>query len=150
GDWPITFEIPVEREQADRWSRYLAWGCQQRGWSSSALGQLERSENSGTITILAGGKPQLEIVWERKRGGPLKAKARLVSRSLLKSRLTTSEAEQFFRDVNDRCAAAVTEPHYVRGTLQYEGMAWRGELWLDDKTRLGPSSLHDETETTGP
>jgi hypothetical protein len=152
GDWPITFEVPVEQEQADRWSRYLGWGCHQRGWSTTALGQLERPENSGTITIVAGGKPQLEIVWERKRGGPLKAKARLApSRGFAKkSSLTTSEAEQFFREVNDRCAAAVTEPVYVRGTLQYEGMAWRGELWLDDKTRLGPSSLQDETAINGP
>jgi hypothetical protein len=146
GDWPITFEIPVEQEQADRWSRYLAWGCQQRGWSPSALGQLERSENSGTITIIASGKPQLEIVWERKRDRPLKAKARIAPSSTL----SMSEAEQFFHEVNDNCSAAVTVPLYVRGTLQYDGMAWRGELWLDDKTRLGPSSLQDETAITGP
>ena len=79
GDWPITFEIPFEREQADRWSRYLLLGCHQRGWSPSALGQLERAENSGTITLSANGKPQLEIVWERKRGGSLKVKARLAA-----------------------------------------------------------------------
>jgi hypothetical protein len=152
GDWPIKFEIPVEQQQADRWSRYLAWGCHQRGWSPSALGQLERAENSGTITLVANGIPQLEIVWERKREGSLKAKARLAaSRGVFKPNLTTSEAEQFFREVNDRCAAAVTEPLYVRSTLQYDnGMAWRGELWLDDKTRLGPPSLQDETATIGP
>ena len=65
GDWPIKFEIPAEQEQADRWSRYLEWACHERGWSPSALGQLERAENSGTITLSANGKPQLEIVWER-------------------------------------------------------------------------------------
>lgn len=147
GGWPIQFEIPVKQEQADRWSRYLAWGCHQRGWSPSALGQLERAENSGTITILASGKPQLEIVWERKRERPLKVRARLAS----SSGLSTSEAEQFFREVNDRCGWAVTEPIYVRGTLQYDdGLAWRGELWLDDKTRLGPPSLQDETAIIGP
>ena len=29
-------------------------------------------------------------------------------------------------------------------------MAWRGELWLDDRTRLAPPSLQDETATIGP
>ena len=28
--------------------------------------------------------------------------------------------------------------------------SWRGELWLDDKTRFGPPSLQDETATIGP
>lgn len=70
GDWPIKFEVPVEQEQADRWPRYLRAGCHRRGWASSALGQLERAANSGTITITANGKPQLDIVWERKLRPP--------------------------------------------------------------------------------
>ena len=147
GDWPIKFEIPVEQEQADRWLRYLATGCQRRGWASSGLGQLERAANSGTITIIANDKPQLDIVWERKRNRPMKVRARLAS----SSNLSSSEAEQFFNEVNDSCGSAVTKPIYVRGTLQYDdGLAWRGELWLDDKIRLGPPSLQDETGIIGP
>jgi hypothetical protein len=146
GDWPIKFEIPAEQEQADRWSRYLAWECHRRGRSRSGLGQLERAENSGTITIISGGKPELEIVWERKRDRPLKVKARIAPSSTL----SVSEAWQFFSEVNNNCSAAVTAPLYARGYLEYEGMAWRGELWLDDKTRLGPPSLQDESGTTGP
>src|SRR6516164_7378401 len=69
GDWPISFEIPPEDEQADRWTRYLRAECERRGWSLSSLGQLERAENSGTITVTAKGKPQLEIVWEHQRKG---------------------------------------------------------------------------------
>ena len=38
GDWPISFEIPVAGEKAERWSRYLKWGCHKRGWSP--LGQV--------------------------------------------------------------------------------------------------------------
>ncbi len=77
----------------------------------------------------------------------MKVRARLAS----SSNLSSSEAEQFFKEVNDSCGSAVTEPIYVRGTLQYDdGLAWRGELWLDDKTRLGPPSLQDETAITGP
>lgn len=147
GDWPIKFEVPVEQEQADRWPRYLSAGCHRRGWASSALGQLERAANSGTINITANGKPQLDIVWERKRDRPMKVRARLAS----SSNLSSSEAEQFFNEVNNSCGSAVTEPIYVRGTLQYDdGLAWRGELWLDDKTRLGPPSLQDEIAIIGP
>jgi hypothetical protein len=146
GDWPIRFEIPVEQEQADRWTRYLSAGCQRRGWSSSAFGQLDRAENSGTITIIANGQAQLDIVWERKRDRPMKVRARLAS----SSNLSSSDAEQFFSEVNDSCGSAATEPIYVRATLQYDGLAWRGEIWLDDKTRLGPPSLQDETATLGP
>src|SRR5215469_4733892 len=64
GDWPISFEIPVAGEPAERWSRYLKWGCHKRGWSRASRGQLVRQENSGIITITGGGAPKLEIVWE--------------------------------------------------------------------------------------
>jgi len=144
GDWPIKFDIPVE--DADRWSRYLGWGCHKRGWSPSSLGQMERAENSGTITVSANGKPQLDIVWERRRARPLKLKARLAA----SSDLSLPEAEQFFTDVNEKCRSGVTESIYLGGTLQYEGLAWRGELWLDDDTRLAPPSLQDETAIIGP
>jgi hypothetical protein len=77
----------------------------------------------------------------------MKARARLAS----SSHLSLAEAALFFEEVNDHCNSAVTKPIYVRGTLQYDdGLAWRGELWLDDKTRLGPPSLQDETATIGP
>jgi hypothetical protein len=146
GDWPIKFEVPVEQEQADRWPRYLRAGCQRRGWAESSLGQLERAENSGSITVAANGQPQLDIVWERKRDRPMKVRARQASTS----NLSLSEAEQFFSEVNDSCGTTVTEPIYDCGTLQYDGLAWLGELWLDDRTRLGPPSLQDETTILGP
>jgi len=141
GDWPISFEIPVAGEQAERWSRYLEWGCHKRGWLSPSLGQLDRQENSGTITVTGDGAPKLDIVWEHGRDGPLKVRARLAAAS----RLSTAAAEQFFRDVNKDCSEAVTAPLYVRATLQYNsGLAWVGEHWLDDETRLAPPSLQDQ------
>jgi hypothetical protein len=146
GDWPIKFDVPVEQEQADRWPRYLSAACHRRGWSSSGHGQIERAENSGSITITANGQPQLDITWERKRDRPMKVRARLASQS----HLSLTEAGQFFEEVNESCRSAVTEPIYVRGTLQYDGLAWRGELWLDDRTRLAPPSLQDETAVVGP
>ena len=66
------------------------------------------------------------------------------------SDLSLEEAQQFFSEANEECRLAVTESIYARGTLQYEGLAWRGELWLDDKTRLAPPSLQDETAALGP
>jgi hypothetical protein len=140
------YPLHAQQEQADRWPRYLSAGCHRRGWSSSGLGQIDRAENSGTITITANGQPQLDIVWERKRDRPMKVRARLASRS----HLSLAEAGLFFEEVNESCGSAVTEPIYVRGTLQYDGLAWRGELWLDDKTRLAPPSLQDETAVIGP
>jgi hypothetical protein len=82
GKWPISFEVPVANEQADRWSRYLSWSCHRRGWTASKFGQVERAENSGTIAITANGKSQIDIVWEQKREGPLAGESttRFISR----------------------------------------------------------------------
>src|SRR5262245_6260989 len=67
-DWTICFEVPTDREQTDTWPRYLSAECERRGWSSSGLAQIERTGNSGNIIVNTGaGKPQLAIVWERKR-----------------------------------------------------------------------------------
>jgi hypothetical protein len=142
-DWPITFEVPVEREQAERWTRYLRAECERRGWTASSFGQIERAENSVTITITANGKPQLELVWERKRLRSVKVKVRCAAGSGLSS----ADAEQFCKKVNDDCNAGTTQEIYLRGTLRYDGRAWRGEYWLDDKTRLAPPSLQDEMAT---
>ena len=141
GDWPINFEIPVAGEQPERWSGYLKWGCHKRGWSLSSLGQLGRRENSGTITVTGDGAPKLDIVWDHRRDGPLKVRARLAAAS----RLSIADAEQFFRDINNNCSGAVTTPLYIRGTLQCDrGPAWVGEHWLDEETRLAPPSLQDQ------
>src|SRR5271163_2503120 len=77
----------------------------------------------------------------------MKVRARLAS----SSDLSLSDADRFFNEVIDSCSSAFMEPIYVRGTLQYDdGLAWRGELWLDDRTRPGPPSLQDETAIKGP
>src|SRR5262249_41829202 len=103
GDWPISFEIPVTGQQAERWSRYLTWGGHKRGWKLSGLGQIERQENSGTITVTGDGAPKLDIVWEHRRDGPLKVKARLAAASSL----SIADARQFFCDINNDCKRAV-------------------------------------------
>jgi hypothetical protein len=79
-EWP-NFDVP--KEQADSWLHYLSTQCQRRGWGCNSVGQLDGKENSGSITILTGGvdQPQLAIVWERKRGGPIKVRYRSVGKS---------------------------------------------------------------------
>ena len=146
-DWPIKFEVPVDGEQADRWPRYLNAACHRRGWGSSTHAQLERAENSGTISILANDGPKLDVTWERKRDRPMKVRARIAPTSTL----PLAEAKQFLSDVTDNCRLAVTEPIYVRRTLEYDqGLAWRGEFWLDDKICLSPPSQQYETAMIGP
>src|SRR5690348_822442 len=72
GNWPIRFEVP--KEHADSWLQYLSAGCEKHGWGCSSFGQIDAKENSGSITVNTGGpeQPQLAVVWERKRAGPIK------------------------------------------------------------------------------
>jgi len=109
---------------------------------------MEARENSGSITVSAGspGQRQVAVVWERKRAGPLQVRARSVGTP----EFTVSELQALFEQVNTSSGAGVTERFYRRGHLHYEGLAWRGELWLDDVLRLGPPTRHDETALLGP
>ena len=153
-DWPIQFEVPTDRDQADTWPRYLNAECEKRGWSNSGLAQVERIENSGSITVNTGpGNPQLAIVWERKRdparnaGGKLAVRARSVG----VPEFPLTEVQDFFEQINERCRSGIKDCAYRRGDLQYDdGLAWRSELWLDDTLRLGPPRRQDDTAERGP
>jgi hypothetical protein len=146
GDWPIAFEVPVE--QADTWFRYFYAESERRGWASSSFGQLEARENSGSITVNTGGaeQRQLAVVWDWKREGPIKVRAR--SAGVPEEPL--AEAAKFFEHVNKRCRSAATERVYRRAQLHYEGLPWRGEVWFDDTLRLGPPAAQDEVALIGP
>ena len=146
GDWPIRFEMPTE--QADTWLRYFFAECERRGWSSGALAQMEAHENSGSITVNAGrvDKLQLTVVWERKRGGAMQVRAR----SAGVPEFPQSETHELFEQINERCRSGAMECVYGRGQLEYDGLPWRGELWLDHRLRLGPPSRQDETALLGP
>jgi len=146
GDWPTRFEVP--REQSDTWMRYFYAECARRGWSSTGFVQLEARENSGSITVNTGGSggPQLAVVWEKRRDGPIKVRARSVGTQ----EFVLSVAQELFDQINNRCRAGVTERFYRRGQLEYQGWAWRSEVWLDDTLRLGPPSQQYETALLGP
>jgi hypothetical protein len=146
GDWPVQFHVP--REAADTWLQYLSAECRRRGWSLASFGQIEAKENSGSITVsTATAEPlALAVVWERKRGGPLRIRAR----SAGTSEFPVAQAEELFEQVNVRCRAGTKEEFYRRGHLSYKGLPWLGELWLSDTLRLGPPSGTDGGALFGP
>jgi hypothetical protein len=146
GAWPIRFAVP--KEQADTWLKYFFAECQRHGWSSSGMGQMEAIENSGSITVKVGGtdKPQFCVVWERKRGGPINVR----SRSTGVQELPLVEARELFDQVNERCRSGDKDRVYRRGQLEYDGLPWCGEFWLDDTLRLGPPSRQYERALLGP
>lgn len=144
-DWPISFDVPAE--QADNWLTYLSAEGENRGWSSGGISQIEAKENSGSITFNdRSGQPRIEVVWERKRGGPIKVRARPVGAPPL----PLDQANEFIQQVNARSAAGETKQVFQAWHLCYEGLPWRGELWLDDTLRLGPPSRQDEQGLLGP
>jgi hypothetical protein len=122
GDWPIRFE--VAEDQADTWLQYLTAECGRRGWSCANIRQMDRRENSGSITITRGapGQPQLAVVCGRKREGPIKIRARTVE----PSRFVLADAEDLLKQVTENCAARVKERFFRRGLLYYDGLLGPG------------------------
>ena len=98
-NWPIQFEVPNDQKQADNWLRHLSAESQRRGWSVIGLGQIERAENSGSLTITAGPNTMLAVVWERRPGRSLGVRVRPETVSLTATR-------RFVNRVTDRAAHA--------------------------------------------
>ena len=144
GDWPIRFDVP--REQAGTWLPYLYAECTKRAWGCSNFSQLDAKENSGNISIqLNGGQGVLAVLWERERDGPIKIRAR----SEGTPEVPLSKADELFKLVNEQCLAGVKERFCLHGYLQYSGLPWRGEFWIEDSLRLGPPSKQDEKVLIG-
>src|SRR5436309_769774 len=138
GNWLVVLEIPAAL--ADAWMEYLQAECSDRDWRWSSIGQMGPDENSGSITVHAGPgqSPELTIVWERHRKGPLSLRARSSDRD----GLPADQVVAFVDRINERFQAGEKHTFYRRGYLHYEGLPWRGELWLNDQIRLGPPSRH--------
>lgn len=141
GPWAVSFEIPAT--QADVWMEYLYAECDERGWSWTTFGQMEADENSQSITVrtgVPGQAPEITIIWERTQVGPLRVRARITGDPQPAQGL----AIEFFDQVNERFQAGAKQRFYRKGYLEYEGLPWRGELWLEDELRLGPPARHAE------
>ena len=120
--WPHVFEVPAE--QADAWMEYLQAECDARGWQLVSLGQMESEENSGSITIRTQNgheSPEVIVVWERQRHGPLAVRARPAGQPAL----SPDEAAEFLIRVNNNFHTGVTSRFYERAYLYYEGLPWR-------------------------
>ncbi len=147
GEWPIEIVVPAKDAQA--WMAHLGAEVEERGWSSSGISQLDSAENSGTLSVHAARgptPPTLNIVWERPRGGALKVRARPSGAPTL----SLEVAREFIAAVDTRQRANRTMTVHCRRLLSYEGLPWRGELWLDPDHRLGPPSKHPTDALLGP
>jgi hypothetical protein len=143
-NWPV--RLRVTKERADAWMRYLTAEFEARGWSTSNFGQLEARENSGTISARTQtGAEVLDIVWNRKRGGDMKIRARCYP-----DVMPQPDLEALLEAVRTKSVSGAMERHYRFGSLEYEGLPWKGELWLDDMLRLGPPSQQDAAALNGP
>jgi hypothetical protein len=147
--WPIEFEIAAER--ADTWLQYLSVESQKRGWGVSGMGQMGARENSGSQTLTAGSEERLVLVWERKRIGQSRTPGSLKIKARYEGLASPSfDAREFLEHVNKLCIDGVKERVHCRGQLEYEGLSWLGELWLDDSVRLSAPTKQDETALFGP
>lgn len=142
-DWPIAFDVP--KDHADSWLKYFYAESGKRGWTCSSIAQSEARENSGSITANVGGGSniQLALIWERQRGGAMHVRVRPAG-------LPLTDTQTLLDRVNEQCRAGVTQQVYRRCQLEYEGLPWRGEFWLDSTLRLGPASRQYDSALHGP
>jgi len=139
GQWPVCTEIPAEL--CDDWFAHLDAECSDRGWSNCGVVQLDPSENSGSSVICSGvpgQSPALEMIWDRAREGPLRIQARPAGTPPMDLQFVM----ELLDAVRSRCEAGTTARLHRRGHLIYEGLPWRGELWLANDLRLGPPSRY--------
>lgn len=139
GEWPIALVVPAN--DAEVWMAHLNAEAEERGWGVSSFSQLEATENSGTLSVqtATGASPAtLDIAWDRLRGKEL----RLRARPSVDPVLSVDVARDFINAVSTRARAGKTLRAHRQALLSYDGLPWRGELWLDAAHRLGPPSKH--------
>ena len=139
GEWPIELVVPAK--DAETWMAHLSAEMEERGWSSSGLSQLDGAENSGTLSVHAASGPSppgLDMVWEKPRGAALRLRARPSGIPVL----SLEVARDFIEATSARQRIGKTLRAHRWELLTYDGLPWRGELWLESELRLGPPSKH--------
>ena len=139
GDWPIILNIPAR--DAENWMAHVSAETEERGWSSNSFAQLDSAENSGSLfvhTSIGQTPATLEIVWEKTRGKELHVRARPNGDPIL----SLTSAHEFINAITTRVREKKTLRAHRQALLIYDGLPWRGELWLDENHRLGPPSKH--------
>jgi hypothetical protein len=143
-DRPWSFDFVVSAADATDWMRHLTAELEERDWGWSGVSQLDPSVNTGSLTLnsLPGqAPPSIEIAWQKIRGKALHVRARTGG----EPQLDTATAENFFVAVQERAHKGTTLRSHQRAVLSYSGLPWRGELWLDASTRLGPPTGFPES-----
>lgn len=141
---PWSFDFVVSAADANDWMRHLAAEVEERGWGWSGLSELDPSMNNGSLTLsssLGEAPASIEIAWQRVRGKALHVRARTGGEPQLESAM----AENVFAAVRERAHNGTTLRRHQRAILSYRGLPWRGELWLDSSTRLGPPTRFPES-----
>jgi len=142
GEWPI--KLVVLAKDAETWMAHLNAEMEERGWNSSSFSQLDAAENSGTLSVHTANGPSpatLDIVWERPRGRGLQIRARPSGNPVLSFDI----AHDFINAVGARVRTGKVLRAHRQALLTYDGVPWRGELWLDENLRLGTPSKHPDT-----
>jgi hypothetical protein len=142
--WRLDFAIPLER--VERWRIFFANECRKRDWRASGGGEVTADINKGIETIDRPGGGRLTLEWSWAKGGPLLGHATPTG----EMEFPKEEAQHFLAELDRRTRHEVPTRVWIRGPLGYEGLAWRGELWLNDSLRLGPPAKHDEWSPIGP
>lgn len=143
GERPWAFDFVIPATEASDWMNHLTAEVEERNWSWSGLSQLDSSANSGSLTLNAHSgqsPPSLEIVWQKLRGKELHVFARTGG----EPELDLATAESVLKATEERARRRTTIRNHQRAVLSYHGLPWRGELWLDAATRLGPPSRFPE------
>ena len=141
GEWPVHLRVPARR--AASWMAQLDAECELRGHATSSLSQLDPTENSGTshVSLGKGANPTaVEIVWERARDKLLLISARPSG----EPSPALAEIRAFLAAVTRACRANRKKRMHRRAYLTYEGLPWRGELWLSPNLCLGPPTMRGD------
>jgi hypothetical protein len=144
GAWLVDLRVPAEKAAA--WVSHLHAEIDERGWMASSFSQLHGLENSGTISVrtVAGSYPPgVDIVYGRFRDASLHIRARPAG----EPPLSIEGVNAFVARIAERVTAGETARGHRRELLTYEGLPWRGELWLGANVRLGPPSRFAEALT---
>jgi len=142
GEWPI--ELVVSAKNAETWMAHLSAEAEERCWNSSSFSQLDAAENSGTLSLHTADGPSpasLDIVWERPRGKELRLRARPSGDPAL----SLDVAQDFIDAIGTRLRTGKVLRAHRQTIFTYDGLPWRGELWLDGNHRLGPPSKYPDT-----
>lgn len=126
----MVLEIPDGHSNA--WFAALSAECEYRGFSLGGVTQSESAEHSGTLTV-AGPDALASLIWEWATGGQLRVSVR---------RDDALAAE--LGDAAETRRLRGRELRYVRSHLEYFGRPWRGEYWLDRRTRLSAPAVQAE------